>query len=104
MHIEEGLKAPYSPCQRRWSAIHHPDRLKHPLIRRNGKLEEVSWDEAMSLIVEKSRDVCDRLTQHGIGFYTSGQLFLEEYYVLAMIGKAGFNTLHMYAQARIVLL
>lgn len=52
----------------------------------------------MSLIVEKSRDVCDRLTQHGIGFYTSGQLFLEEYYVLAMIGKAGFNTLHMYGR------
>lgn len=55
----------------------------------------------MSLIVQKSRDVCDHLTRHGIGFYTSGQLFLEEYYVLAMIGKAGLNTLHMYVQTRI---
>lgn len=96
IHIDERLKAPYSLCLR-WTAIHHPDRLKYPLIRRNGKLERASWDEAMSLIVEKAKDVCDRLTQHGIGFYTSGQLFLEEYYVLAMIGKAGLNTLHMYA-------
>jgi anaerobic selenocysteine-containing dehydrogenase len=75
--------------------MNHPDRLKHPLIRRNGKLEPASWDEAMSLIVDKTKDVQKRLTNHGIGFYTTGQLFLEEYYVLAMIGKAGLNTLHM---------
>ena len=49
----------------------------------------------MSLIVEKSKDVIKRLTSHGIAFYTTGQFFLEEYYVLAMVGKAGLNTLHM---------
>jgi ferredoxin-nitrate reductase len=75
--------------------MNHPDRPKHPLIRRNGKLEPASWDEAMSLIVHQTKDVQKRLTNHGIGFYTTGQLFLEEYYVLAMIGKAGLNTLHM---------
>lgn len=93
---------PWRYCSRtiRWSAIHHPDRLKRPLIRRHGQLEPASWDEAMALIVQKAREVCDRLTQHGIGFYTSGQLFLEEYYVLAMIGKAGLNTLHMSVHIR----
>lgn len=49
----------------------------------------------MSLIVKKAKDVIERLTAHGIGFYTSGQLFLEDYYALALIGKAGLNTLHM---------
>ncbi len=28
----------------------HPDRLKTPLIKRNGKFEEASWDEAYSFI------------------------------------------------------
>ncbi|KAE8420222.1 hypothetical protein BDV36DRAFT_306935 [Aspergillus pseudocaelatus] len=84
-----------------WESIHHPDRLKHPLIRRNGKLERASWDEAMSLIVDKAKEIRGRLTNHGIGFYTSGQLFLEEYYVLAMIGKAGLNTLHMDGNTRL---
>ncbi|KAJ1716297.1 periplasmic nitrate reductase [Aspergillus flavus] len=84
-----------------WESIHHPDRLKHPLIRRNGKLEQASWDEAMSLIVDKAKEIRARLTNHGIGFYTSGQLFLEEYYVLAMIGKAGLNTLHMDGNTRL---
>lgn len=52
----------------------------------------------MSLIVEKTKDIQKRLTNHGIGFYTSGQLFLEEYYALALVGKGGLNTLHMYVQ------
>lgn len=49
----------------------------------------------MSLIVEKAQEIRRRLTNHGIAFYTSGQLFLEEYYALGMTGKAGLNTLHM---------
>ncbi|KAL4802436.1 hypothetical protein BDV18DRAFT_166836 [Aspergillus unguis] len=84
-----------------WVSINHPDRLKHPLIRRNGQLEKASWDEAMSLIVDRAKDVQSRLTNHGIGFYTSGQLLLEEYYVLAMVGKAGLNTLHMDGNTRL---
>lgn len=48
------------------------------------------------MIVEKAKSTRKNLTAHGIGFYTSGQLFLEEYYALAIIGKAGLCTLHMY--------
>src|SRR3954464_1955131 len=36
-----------------WEANHSRDRLKHPLIRRGGKLRRASWDEAMGLIVER---------------------------------------------------
>ncbi|MSQ22360.1 MAG: 4Fe-4S dicluster domain-containing protein [Dehalococcoidia bacterium] len=32
--------------------INHKDRLKHPLIRRNGQLEAATWEEALSLIAE----------------------------------------------------
>lgn len=32
-----------------WVANHSADRLKSPLIRRNGQLEEASWDEAAAL-------------------------------------------------------
>lgn len=71
------------------------DRLTHPLIRKNGQLERASWEEAMDLIVVKSKELQRHLTAHSIAFYTSGQLFLEEYYALALVGKAGLNTLHM---------
>jgi ferredoxin-nitrate reductase len=85
----------------RWKSVNSSDRLAHPLIRRNGKLEQASWNEAMELIVEKSKEVIDRITKHGIAFYTTGQLFLEEYYALALIGKAGLNTLHMDGNTRL---
>ncbi|GAO52237.1 hypothetical protein G7K_6319-t1 [Saitoella complicata NRRL Y-17804] len=84
-----------------WIANHSKDRLLYPLIRKNGKLERSSWEEAMSLIVEKTKAVQKELTSHGIGFYTSGQLFLEEYYTLAVIGKAGLGTLHMDGNTRL---
>lgn len=84
-----------------WVTNAHKDRLTHPMIRKNGKLERATWDEAMTLIVDKSKDIVKRITSHGIGFYTSGQLFLEEYYALAMVGKAGLNTLHMDGNTRL---
>lgn len=84
-----------------WIANRSKDRLVKPLIRKEGKLQEATWDEAMDLIVQKSREVIRQHTALGIGFYTSGQLFLEEYYTLAVIGKAGLGTPHMDGNTRL---
>ena len=56
----------------------------------------------MSRIVERSRQLLDGPGGWGhFGFYTSGQLFLEEYYTLAVIGKAGIGTPHMDGNTRL---
>ena len=85
-----------------WQANHCGDRLTRPLIRRGNRFYEVSWDEAMDLIVQRTKEIRDRHTSSAIGFYTSGQLFLEEYYTLAVIGKAGLGTPHMDGNTRLV--
>ncbi|AGL16274.1 molybdopterin oxidoreductase family protein [Actinoplanes sp. N902-109] len=77
------------------------DRLTRPLVRQGGRLVETDWDTAMGRVVEVSkRLLADRgpLTH---GFYTSGQLFLEEYYALAVLGKAGVGTPHMDGNTRL---
>ena len=84
-----------------WEANNSADRLTTPLIRRDGKLERASWDEAMNLIVEKSKTIVSKHSPSAIGFYTSGQLFLEEYYTLGVIGKAGLGTPHMDGNTRL---
>ncbi|KFA74389.1 hypothetical protein S40288_03982 [Stachybotrys chartarum IBT 40288] len=84
-----------------WKAMYAKGRLTHPLIRKNGKLVQATWDEAMQLIADKAKELITHLTAHSIAFYTSGQLFLEEYYALAMVGKAGLNTLHMDGNTRL---
>ena len=55
----------------------------------------------MGLIVARSKEIRDRFTAGAIGFYTSGQLFLEEYYTLGLIGKAGLGTPHMDGNTRL---
>src|SRR3954466_10455834 len=84
-----------------WEANNSADRLTHPLIRRAGNLERTSWDEAMDLIVSRTRDLRARYTASAIGFYTTGQLFLEEYYTVGVIGKAGLGTPHMDGNTRL---
>ncbi|HEU4684898.1 MAG TPA: nitrate reductase [Nitrospira sp.] len=84
-----------------WVANHSQDRLTVPLIRRKGELEPATWDEAMDLIVRRSKELIDRHTANSIAFYTSGQLYVEEYYTLALIGKAGIGTPHMDGNTRL---
>ncbi len=84
-----------------WAANASADRLTRPLIRHGDWFREASWDEAMDLIVRRSRETLAQCGPSGIGFYSSGQLMLEEYYTLAVIGKAGLGTPHMDGNIRL---
>src|SRR3954452_24176045 len=65
-----------------WQANASPDRLTRPLVRRDGELVECDWDTAMDAVAGRCRELLDERGPSSIGFYTSGQLFLEEYYTL----------------------
>ena len=84
-----------------WQGMANADRLTTPLVRRGGTLVPATWDEAMELIVERSRSLLDETGPLSHGFYTSGQLFIEEYYALAILGKAGIGTPHMDGNTRL---
>ena len=85
-----------------WRANSAPDRLTTPLIRDGDRLVECDWDTAMNRIVERSKELLAMPGGRGrFGFYTSGQLFLEEYYTLGVIGKAGIGTPHMDGNTRL---
>jgi anaerobic selenocysteine-containing dehydrogenase len=84
-----------------WVANHDDDRLTRPLVREGGRLVEATWDEAMGRLVGKSKEILGRYTGGGIGIYNTGQLLLEEYYTLAIIGKAGLRTAHMDGNTRL---
>jgi anaerobic selenocysteine-containing dehydrogenase len=85
-----------------WQANNSAERLRVPLIRDGGELIETDWDTAMGAIVARSKELIDGPGGWGhFGFYTSGQLFLEEYYTLGVIGKAGIGTPHMDGNTRL---
>jgi anaerobic selenocysteine-containing dehydrogenase len=78
-----------------------PDRLMRPLVREGGRLVETDWEHAMGKVTEVSRRLLEEKGPLSHAFYTSGQLFLEEYYALAVIGKAGIGTPHMDGNTRL---
>jgi anaerobic selenocysteine-containing dehydrogenase len=98
-HVNRGRLGPKG--LHAWEANNSSDRLRSPLIRKEGKLQSATWDQAMNVIVEKSKETINKHSASAIGFYTSGQLFLEEYYTLAVIGKAGLGTPHMDGNTRL---
>jgi anaerobic selenocysteine-containing dehydrogenase len=84
-----------------WQANASPDRLTTPLIRIGGRLRPCAWDTAMDRIVTHSRHLLERLGPGSIGFYTSGQLFLEEYYTQAVIAHGAIGTNHVDGNTRL---
>jgi len=84
-----------------WQAIQSPDRLTRPLVRRDGQLVECTWDEAMTVVVERTKQLLDEQGPSAVGFYTTGQLFLEEYYTLALVAHGGIRTNHVDGNTRL---
>ncbi len=84
-----------------WQANASSDRLTRPLVRENGQLVESDWDTAMGRVVAHSKGLLRERGPGSIGFYTTGQLFLEEYYTLAVLARAGVGTNHLDGNTRL---
>jgi len=84
-----------------WQANAAKDRLTSPLVRVRGELRPCDWDTAMQRIVTHSKQLLDSHGPGSIGFYTSGQLFLEEYYTQAVIAHGAIGTNHVDGNTRL---
>ncbi|MFI6849488.1 molybdopterin oxidoreductase family protein [Kitasatospora sp. NPDC050467] len=84
-----------------WQANASPDRLTVPLVRQGGQLVETDWDTALDAVAERCRSVLEEYGPGAVGFYTSGQLFLEEYYTLTVLARAGIGTNHLDGNTRL---
>lgn len=84
-----------------WQANSSPDRLTRPLVREGGALVETDWDTAMARVAGRARALLDERGPSSIGFYTTGQLFLEEYYTLGLIAHGGIGTNHVDGNTRL---
>jgi anaerobic selenocysteine-containing dehydrogenase len=84
-----------------WQANNSPDRLTRPLVRRDGELVETDWDTAMDIVAGRAKELLEQRGPSSIGFYTTGQLFLEEYYTLALVAHGGIGTNHVDGNTRL---
>ncbi|MBN1862994.1 MAG: (2Fe-2S)-binding protein [Dehalococcoidales bacterium] len=68
--------------------VHHEDRLTTPLIKRNGKFEEASWEEALSLVAEKLK----QYNSDEVGVVSSARSTNEANYIAQKFGRAVLGT------------
>ncbi len=68
--------------------IQHPDRLKKPLIRKDGKLTEATWDEALDLIATRFGAV----KGDSFALLASAKATNEENYLLQKFTRAVMET------------
>jgi assimilatory nitrate reductase catalytic subunit len=72
--------------------IEADNRAKHPLLRKHGKLERVSWDEALATMIERFRKVQAAHGPEALGVLSTGQLVTEEFYTLGKLVQLGLGT------------
>jgi predicted molibdopterin-dependent oxidoreductase YjgC len=72
--------------------VDSPDRLRTPLVRKDGELVEASWDEALARVADGLKKV---KTEHGadaLGFFASAKVTNEENFALSRFARAVMGT------------
>ena len=106
LHVEDGRIAGASPspahpvsrgrlCVKGWLAadfVHHPDRLKTPLVRKGGRMVRASWDEALSLTAKRFKEIREESGPGSLAVLTSAKGTNEENYLLAKLARAALKT------------
>jgi len=86
-------------CVRGWH-VHEiassPDRLKAPLLKKNGKFQEVTWEEALGFTATRLQEIRDQYGPDALAFLNSPRCSNEEAYLLQKLARAviGTNNVH----------
>ncbi len=79
----------------------HPDRLRSPLIKRNGKFEKATWDEAYDLIKSEFNRIIKNSGPDAIAGISSARCTNEENYLFQKMIRAVVGTNSVDCCARI---
>ncbi|WP_449186226.1 formate dehydrogenase subunit alpha [Zhurongbacter thermophilus] len=72
--------------------VSSPDRLKKPLIKKDGKFVEVSWDEALSYVAQRLTEIKEKYGPDAIGGFASAKCTNEENYLFQKFMRAVIGT------------
>lgn len=79
----------------------HPDRLRTPLIKKNGEFVEATWDEAYDFIANKLTEIKDKYGADSIAGISSARGTNEENYLMQKFIRAVIGTNNIDSCARV---
>ncbi len=75
-----------------WDYINDKDRLQKPLMRNGDEWREVSWDEALTFISDKFKQLKRDHGPDSMGFISSSKATNEESYLMQKLSRAVIGT------------
>lgn len=75
-----------------YNFINHPDRLRTPLIKRDGVFEEATWEEALSLVAEKLSRIKEEHGPDAIGGFSCARSPNEDNYIFQKFIRTAIGT------------
>ena len=72
--------------------LNSPYRVPGPMVRKNGKLEETSWDEAFGKVANEFKRIQKEHGNKAVAVISTGQLLTEEFYTLGKFVQLGLRT------------
>ncbi len=84
-------------------AIHQDLRLRYPMLRQSKRDApvRVSWDLALDSAVSRFEGILNAHGPDAVGFYISGQLLTEDYYVFNKLAKGQIGTNNIDTNSRL---
>jgi len=82
-------------CVKGWHAhepVQHPDRLKKPLIKENGKFKETTWDIALDYVAKRLKEIKDKFGPDSLAVCTSARCTNEENFLMMKFARAVLGT------------
>lgn len=73
----------------------HADRLRTPLVRKSGRLEPTSWEEALEVAVQGFRCIAAEHGKSANAVYGGGSLSNEKAYLLGKFARLALGTPHV---------
>lgn len=84
-------------CPKGWEALtplRGPGRATRPLVKRGGKMVEVSWEEAVFEMVDRFKAIQEKHGPAAVAWLGTGQMVTEELAFLGALGKFGMGMVH----------
>lgn len=84
-------------CPKGWEALtplRGPGRATRPLLRKAGRMVEVSWEEAVFEMVDRFKAIQEKHGPGAVAWLGTGQMVTEELAFLGALGKFGMGMIH----------
>jgi assimilatory nitrate reductase catalytic subunit len=75
-----------------YQQANHPDRLRYPMVRRNGTLVRASWDEALDFVAGRWQAIQAEHGKDAVAVYSGSSMTNEKCYLMGKFARVALGT------------